>query len=195
MLLRSRGCHPVRSVGILGIFGVVLLAGGTPASSSASPILARTTKFHSKAYGYSIALPGPKSRWVITAGSEPWTTEPTDRDVPWLDDLYDTSTDRFSLIGEHKMPAGSTLAQWMHLFQARQGCGRTSSIAPSRLSGAAARTYTFRCSDAYGIVILGLDGSRGYFMLLSVHGVGGTITKGHRREFEGMRRSFRFTAR
>ncbi len=173
----------------------LVAAGGTLASSSASSSLALTTKFHSKEYGYSITLPGPKSRWLITPGSEPWTTENTDREVPWLDDLYDTSTGRFSLIGEHKMSAGSTLAQWMSLFHARQGCARTSSIAPSRLSGAAARTYTFRCFDAYGIVILGLDGKRGYFMLLSVHGVGGTITKGHRREFEVMRRGFRFTTR
>ncbi len=193
--MKNRSCSPARIPVLTLACAALLAAGGTFASSSASSSFARTTNFHSKEYGYSITLPGPKSRWLITPGFEPWTTQTTDRDVPWLDTLYDTSTRRFSLIGAHKMPAGATLAQWMSLFHTRQGCTQTSLTTPSRLGGAPARQYTFRCFDAYGIVILGLYGKRGYFMLLSVHGVDGTITKGHRREFEVMRRGFRFTAR
>lgn len=188
-------CSPVR-IPVLALACAALLAAGcTVASSSASSSFARTTRFHSKEYGYSITLPGPKSRWVITPGFEPWTTETTDRGVGWLDSFDDTSTSRFSLIGTHKMPAGAKLSQWMSLFHARQGCAQTSPATPSRLGGAPAREYTFRCFDAHGIVILGLHGKRGYFMLLSVYGVRRAISKGHRREFEVMRRGFRFTRR
>ena len=58
--------------------------------------------------------------------------------------------------------------------------------------GAAARSYTFSCSDAYGIGIDAVHGETGYFMVLFPIRGAGRVSSAHRSDFELARRSFRY---
>jgi hypothetical protein len=151
-------------------------------------------RFVSKEYGYSFAIPGGESDWVFEPATVRWTrgnlTDPT---APQFDALFDTPNGRFFIVGARDLPARSTLAEWTRYFLSSRAlaCRRTSRISRSTLAGVPARSYTFTCSDAYGIGIDAVHGGHGYFMVLSVHGVG-SVSSAHRREFELARRSFRF---
>ena len=151
------------------------------------------TRFVSKEYGYSFAMPGSESNWVFEPATVRWTTGSLDPGAPQFDSLFETSTGRYFIVGARDLPARSTLAEWTRDFLSSRAlaCRRTSRISRSTLAGVPARSYTFTCSDAYGIGIDAVHGGHGYFMVLSVHGVG-SVSSAHRREFEFARRSFRF---
>jgi hypothetical protein len=151
------------------------------------------TRFVSKEYGYSFAIPGNKARWLFEPARVRWTAGSLQPNVRQFDTLNDLASGRFFIVGARKEPAHSTLADWTRYFLSSRAlaCRRTSRISRSTLAAVAARSYTFRCFDAYGIGIDAIHGRRGYFMVLSIHGAG-KVGSAHRREFEVARRSFRF---
>ena len=171
-------------------------AGGVVATSHAATGAGRTTAFVSKEYSYSLDLPGSQARWLVEPAHVRWTTGSLQPNVPQFDTLTDLASGRFFILGARKQPGRSTLADWTRYFLSSRAlaCRRTSRISHSTLAGVAARSYTFRCFDAYGIGIDAVHGRRGYFMVLSIHGTAGTVGSAHRHEFEAARRSFRFGA-
>jgi hypothetical protein len=151
------------------------------------------TRFVSKEYGYSFAIPGSESDWVLEPATVRWTAGSLSPGAPQFDSLFDLSNGRFLIVGARDLPARSTLAEWTRSFLSSRAlaCRRTSRISRSTLAGLPARSYTFTCFDAYGIGVDAVHGGHGYFMVLSHHGVG-SVSSSHRREFELARRSFRF---
>ena len=178
---------------LLALTATLTSAGQFAVASPAATRTASTTTFVSKEHGYSLAVPGSKARWIFVPARVGWTAGSLHPNDPQFDTLTDFPTGRFFIVGARKLPAHSTLAEWTRSFLSSHAlaCRRTSRISRSTLAGVAARSYTFTCSDAYGIGIDAVHGRRGYFMVLSAYGAG-RVGPAHRREFEVARRSFRF---
>jgi hypothetical protein len=181
-----------------------LAAVATPSAMSAGQVVgasgeatgaASTTTFVSREYGYSLAVPGARARWIFQPAQVRWTAGSLLPADPQFDTLTDFQTGRYFIVGARDLPAHSTLAEWTRYFLSSRAlaCTRTSPISRSTLAGVAARSYTFTCSDAYGIGIDAVHGRRGYFMVVSGHSSqgAGRVDSAHRRAFDDARRSFR----
>src|SRR5262245_9682521 len=96
---------------VLGIGALIVLGG-----ASAAP----TTTFVSKQYRYSVVLPGSSGLWHQSAASMAWTQGTLEPGVPQFDTLTEARTARFFIIGERRLPTGSTLKAWTSYFLSAQ---------------------------------------------------------------------------
>lgn len=169
----------------VGAVGALIVLG----SASAAP----TTKFVSKQYRYSVVLPGSAGLWHQSAASIAWTWGTLEPGVPQFDTLTDARTARFFIMGERRLPAGSTLKEWTSYFLSAQAldCTRKSPISATTLGGQPANSFEFTCSDVIGIGVDALHGHGGYFMVFSSRS--GSLDAPYRSEFDAVRSSFRFS--
>jgi hypothetical protein len=160
---------------------------------------APTTKFVSKQYGYSVALPGSPSSWSSSFALVTWSAGSIEPRSPAFDTFTDTRADRLYLIAARRPPTGPTLAKWTAFFRTAfftspvtVGCQKDGSLPNSTLSGVPARVFTYRCSDVpYGIGITAIHDHLGYMMLVASQG--STSHASDRSAFDAARRSFRFS--
>jgi hypothetical protein len=174
-----------RALAIGGIGALIVLG-----SASAAP----TTTFVSKQYRYSVVLPGSSGLWHQSAAGMSWTQGTLEPGVPQFDTLTDARTARFFIIGERRLPTGSTLKAWTSYFLSAQAldCTRKSPISATTLGGRPANSFEFSCSD--GVVGMGVDavhGQGGYFMVFSSWN--GSLDAPYRSEFDAVRSSFHFS--
>ena len=154
------------------------------------------TKFASKLYGYSLVLPA--SRWSLHPATSRWSQEQPQPGEPWADTLTDQAQDRFFLLGAQNVPegVGPSAAGWTAYFiPGALACAKTSPISSTRLGGAPAKTYTFKCGDVVGTAINAVHDGEGYYMILGKHTQGpaaAVLTAKYRAELQAVRRSFRF---
>jgi hypothetical protein len=162
-----------------------------PAAASAP-----NTKFVSKQYGYSIALPGDSSRWSSRFAFITWSTGTISPDAPAFDTFTDVRTGRLYIIGARRLLAGSTLGKWTALFLRNRGpnCTTRPSISNSKLSGTPARRLTWSCTDGYkAIGITALRARLGYFMIVASRTT--STLASDRTAFSSARASFRFLSK
>jgi hypothetical protein len=158
-----------------------------PAAASAP-----NTKFVSKKYGYSIVLPGSSKYWSSSFAIVKWSVGSPQPGSPAFDTFTDLRVNRLYFVAARRPPTGSTLAKWttFAMTPGALGCAARPSLSNSTLSGAAARVFTYTCSDVYGIGITALHDHLGYLMLVSSRP--GTPRASERLAFNAARASFRF---
>jgi hypothetical protein len=169
------------------IVGALFLVPATPLAHAASG-----AKFMSQRYGYSIVLPGNKSRWFVNLAVRNWTSGSIGGlDSPEFDKYSDLHTSRTYNIAA--VPGAWSLAKWSHFATSARAsiCAGPQSLPNTTLGGAPARVFTWTCPDGYRIVAgTALHGNRGYFMLVI-----SPIALSRASDvsaFQVVRRSFRF---
>jgi hypothetical protein len=189
---RMAGTHIIRRalapwLVLTTILGLLFLVPVAPAVRAAS-----TAKFVSQRYGYSIVLPGSKSRWFVNLAVRNWTSGSIGGvDSPEFDKFSDLQTSRSYNIAA--VPGTWTLAKWSTFATSARAsiCAGPQSLPNSTLGGAQARMFTWTCPDGYRIVAgTALHAHRGYFML--VISPIGLSRASDLNAFQVARRSFRF---
>jgi hypothetical protein len=165
-------------------------------ASSSSESASTRTRFVSKLYAYSIALPGTPAQWDVNSAQSAWSSGPIEPGWASFDTYTQTATERAYVIGSRQLLAASkTLTRWTSFVISKRPShcrgAPVRHIAKSMLSGAAARLFTFSCNDGYRVVaVTALHGGNGYFVFFASP-TSFSLTS-DRRAFTAARRSFRF---
>ena len=185
----------MRSRALLFVFScLAALTFGASAASSVSSAGAKT-KFVSKLYAYSIVLGGGAKQWQASFAIVAWSVGVIDPGLPAFDTLTEIQTQRAYVIGARRLPAGSTLTRWTSVVASNRPphclAAPTSRSRTSTLSGAAARVFTFSCTDGFRVqAITALHAQHGYFMFVA--SPTGLSVASDQSAFVAARRSFRF---
>ena len=162
----------------------VLVAAATPG-----------TRFVSKRYGYSIVLPGERSRWLSSLATVSWASGGIEHGSPSFDTFTDLRGGRIYFLAARA--SRSSLQQWTaFIVSARPSppCGAPQPLPSATLAGSPARVLTWSCTDGYRVLVTtALHARRGYVMLVASPT---TLSRASGlRAFGAARRSFRFLSR
>jgi hypothetical protein len=159
------------------------------------------TTFVSKRYGYAIALPGhydatsARTAWqggapLVDSGEVDVFTDERDRPA-----TPTSGGARFFVAAAARVPSGTTLAGWERSQAAVMSelCQKRSwAFRDTTLGGVAARRFQTKCPVHDAIVVVALNGGRGYtFQYVSP---ASNSAASDRRSFDAGRRGFRFTS-
>jgi hypothetical protein len=177
---------------------VAFVAESAPArTTSAADGSAASTKFVSKRFGYSAALPG---QWFVHYAVVPWLGGFLYGDTtPDTDNISDMGDRKFKVAAK-RVPAGTTLQDWtashvttMESFSiaGKPLCHKSRAFRDTKLGGAPAREFQNVCLGYVVIVVTAVHGGLGY----AVQFVSPTRNSAasDQRTFDAGLRSFRFT--
>jgi hypothetical protein len=125
-----------------------------------------------------------------------WSAGAIEPGWPSFDTYTQIATERAYVIGSAELQAGPpTLRRWTSFVISKRPshclAARVRHITKSRLSGAAARLFTFSCTDGYRVVaVTALHGGHGYFVFFASPTRFSLVSD--RRAFTAAQQSFRF---
>lgn len=184
-------------MGIVLAAVLVVAASAAESSPSAARRSAPTTKFVSKKYGYTTALPG---KWFVHYAVTQWLGGFPYGDTPDEDFIFDSRDRKFKVMAK-PVPAGTTLEKWtashvdtMQSYQdaGKPLCHQARAFHNTTLGGEPAREFQLACDQYDVIVVTTIHRGRAYsFQFVSPTS---NTAASDRRTYDAGRRSFRFTA-